>query len=43
MDNIEKSYKEIVVKIIDDIKNTQKTIFAGANKDLLGVAVEINV
>ena len=42
MDNIEKSYKEIVVKIIDDIKNTQKTIFAGANdwnhnKDLLHI------
>ncbi len=41
MDNIEKSYKEIVVKIIDDIKNTQKTIFAGANKDLLGLYYRI--
>ena len=28
---IEKSYKEIIVRIIDDIKNTQKAIFAGAN------------
>ena len=41
MDNIEKSYKEIVVKIIADIKNTQKTIFAGANKDLLDLYYRI--
>ena len=38
---IEKSYKEIVVRIIDDIKNTQKSIFAGANKDLLGLYYRI--
>ena len=41
MDNIEKSYKEIVVKIIADIKNTQKTIFAGANKNLLDLYYRI--
>ena len=41
MDNIEKSYKEIVVKIIDDIKNTQKSIFAGANKNLLDLYYRI--
>ena len=41
MDNIEKTYKEIVVKIIDDIKNTQKTIFAGANKNLLDLYYRI--
>lgn len=38
---IEKSYKETIVKIIDDIKNTQKAIFAGANKDLLGLYYRI--
>ena len=41
MDNIEKSYKEIVVKIIDDIKHTQKSIFAGANKNLLDLYYRI--
>ena len=41
MANIEKIYKEIVVKIIDDIKNTQKTIFAGANKNLLDLYYRI--
>lgn len=41
MDSMEKSYKEIVVKIIVDIKNTQKTIFAGANKNLLDLYYRI--
>ena len=41
MDSIEKSYKKIVVKIVEDIKNTQKTIFAGANNDLLNLYYRI--
>ena len=41
MDNIEKTYKEIVIKIIDDIKNTQRSIFAGANKNLLDLYYKI--
>lgn len=41
MDNLEKSYKDLVAKIITDIKNTQKTIFAGANKDLLSLYYRI--
>ena len=41
MDNLQKSYKDLVAKIITDIKNTQKTIFAGANKDLLSLYFRI--
>lgn len=41
MENLEKSYKDLVAQIITDIKNTQKTIFAGANKDLLGLYYRI--